>query len=122
MTEYWELNRQGYKYHAPRPTLDTLPLFDTEEENTIQARFEKFDAENPQVWERLTELMWEVHLQGIERWSVKAAFEVMRYESIRTNGQDFKLPNDYTSRYARKLLEHYPHFEGFIETRELKTK
>jgi len=121
MKDYWKISNEGYQHRSePEP----LPLFDTEEDNSIQARFERFDAENPQVWERLVELMFEMqdYRNMMHRWSVKAAFEVMRYESLRTNQGDFKLPNDFTSRYARKLLENYPHFEGFIEIRELRTR
>ena len=92
------------------------------EDDSIQARFERFDEDNPGVYRAIVSLMFEMQEHGVNRWSVKAAFEVLRYQSIRSTGDDFKLPNDYTSRYARKLIAEFPQLDGFLETRELKSK
>jgi hypothetical protein len=126
-SNWHELRRKPKAAPASPPAEVEAPsLFDMpeplEDTDSIQARFERFDAENPEVYKTLVILMHEMKMKGIQRWSVKAAFEVLRYQTITTGGDDFKLPNDYTSRYARKLLQEFPQLEGFIEIRELKSQ
>jgi hypothetical protein len=50
-------------------------------------------------------------------------FEVMRWNWFMTTtdpDSDFKLNNNYRSRYARKLMDEYPELDGIFEVRELK--
>jgi hypothetical protein len=91
---------------------------------TISERFESFHKENPFVLEALAQLCFEVKKQGYDRWSIKAAYEVLRYKQIQTEGAEpYKLSNDFTSRYARKIIETYPQLgEDFFAFRELKTE
>lgn len=53
----------------------------------------------------------------------RAAFEVMRYlATLQSVGEDFKLPNDYTSRFARKAMAEVPELQGFFELRSLRER
>ncbi|WP_263730004.1 hypothetical protein [Cellulomonas sp. SG140] len=87
---------------------------------SIQTSFERFDRENPKVYERLVELAIE-WLATRPRVGVKMLWEVLRWEtSLRTAGDEFKLNNNFQSRYARKLLADFPEWEGRVMTRELR--
>ena len=87
---------------------------------TIQERFAAFDRANPHVYRLLVRFAFEAKARRT-RYSLKALFERIRWHvQIETGGEEFKLNNLYTSRYARKLIAEYPEFEGFFETRELK--
>ena len=92
---------------------------------TLQERFERFDQRNPQVFNALVDLVQRWARAGMRRWSVDAAFHVLRFErhiaGLPDEAELFKLNNSYTSRYARKLLDAYPQYADLIETRVLKT-
>jgi hypothetical protein len=84
--------------------------------------FERFHAENPMVYDQLERLAFKLKVRGVERWGIKALWEVLRYElAIATNSQvgEFKLNNNLTAHYARLLMERNPEdLAGFFETRE----
>ena len=84
--------------------------------------FLRFHQENPMVYAQLEKLAFKLKVKGVERWGIKALWEVLRYElAIATNFQtgDYKLNNNMTASYARLLMERNPEdLAGFFETRE----
>lgn len=93
----------------------------TERGATIAERFEAFHQANPQVFAMLRSLALGTKARGVRKWSIKAAFELLRWQyALQTRGEEYKLCNDYHSRYARLLMERVPELDGFFETRELR--
>jgi len=68
---------------------------------TIQQRFDVFDAANPHVWARIKEKAEALLAKGAKRISIKAIYEVLRYEHFVTTGDTYKLNNDFTALYGR---------------------
>lgn len=92
-------------------------------EATIQERFEEWIAANPNFWRAFISLSLEMKRQGMAQWGSKAAVEVLRYAAfVQTVGEGFKVPNDFTSRLARKAMHEHAELQGFFETRELVSK
>lgn len=90
---------------------------------TIQERFEAWIAANPSFWRAFVRLCLEMRRRGMRRWSSKAAVEVLRYQAyLQTVGDTYKIPNDVTSRLARKAMLEHPELAGFFEVRELRTE
>lgn len=88
---------------------------------TIQERFQAFHEQNPQVYAALRDLCLDRKRRGFRHWSIKCAWEILRWlGEMHTDGEDFLLPNDYHSRYARLLMEREPELDGFFTTRELR--
>ena len=91
----------------------------------LDAEFDRFVADNPEVYEKFRMLAVKLKAKGFERWGAKAIWEVLRYElaiSTTANVKDYRLNNNYTSRMARKLMNEYPEdFGDFFEVRKLKT-
>ena len=83
---------------------------------------DRFIKENPQIWQQFRMLAVKLKAKGIDRYGAKAIWEVLRYElalkSV-TTGEKYALNNNYTSRFARKLMEEED-FAGFFELRQLK--
>ncbi|MFO7589082.1 MAG: hypothetical protein R6X22_13625 [Gemmatimonadota bacterium] len=54
---------------------------------------------------------------GLERWSLKAAYNVLRWHRItQTRGDEpFKLNDHFTALYARLIMVREPDLEGFFE-------
>ncbi|MGR8921988.1 MAG: hypothetical protein ACU85V_20420 [Gammaproteobacteria bacterium] len=95
-----------------------LGLFSNDE--TIRERFEKFHAENPHVFEALRRRALRAKARGY-RPGIGCLFEVLRWQhGMTTQGDEFKLNNNFRSHYARLLMEREPELEGFFETRGLR--
>jgi len=92
-------------------------------EATIEERFEAFHAANPHVFDILRSVALQLRKRGIKHYGMKGIFEGLRWEStLRTSGEPWKLNNDYTSLYARKLMDEVPQLDGFFELRERRPK
>lgn len=89
---------------------------------TIQERFEEWIKANPDFWQAFIALCLQMKRRGMPRWGSKAACEVLRYAAyVQTVGEEFRIPNDFTSRLARKAAAEVPELDGFFELRELQT-
>lgn len=100
------------------PEFDFTPPLPPEGETPAE-RFQNFHAKNPHIFENLRNLA-EYHAGRGERISVKLLFEEMRnIYRMSTNGDgEYAINNNYTSFYARMLIERCPHLAGKIEIRK----
>lgn len=100
-----------------------LDLIETEHLDSIQSRFEAFDALNPWVYRRLVEMTYDLVNRGHHRIGIAMLFEVLRWQTMMSttdpSHSGFKLNNDYRSRYARKIMADHPALAGVFETRGL---
>lgn len=91
---------------------------------TIQERFERFDRENPLVWETLVRLAFEAQAAGARKLGIRTLWEVMRWHVflLTRDPSGLKLNDHYHSRYVRKLVDEYPDEfgNGFFELRTLR--
>lgn len=88
---------------------------------TIQERFEAFHKANPQVYRALVQLALSMKNSGRKKYGMKGLFEVLRWNyNITTRGEEFKMSNDFTSRYARLIMDVEPELDGFFDTRPLR--
>jgi hypothetical protein len=95
-------------------------LFD----DTIQARFEAFHSEHPDVYRLFRRFALELAHTGRERGGAKAIMERIRWHFMTSSvgGCDFKINNSFTSRYVRLLVEQEPALAGFFEQRRLRAR
>lgn len=92
-------------------------------EATIQERFELWISQNPNFWRAFVQLCLDMRRRGMQQWGSKAAVEVLRYAAyVQTVGEEFRVPNDFTSRLARKAMAEVPELDGFFETRGLQAE
>jgi len=84
--------------------------------------FERYDQENPNVFRLFLQYSEMAFNRGFKKFSAKAIFERLHwhYQFETKDMTNFKLNNNYTAHYARKLMREYPEFEGFFELRERK--
>lgn len=63
----------------------------------------------------------EARQSGVKKYGAKAIFERLRWHvMIERRGDDFKINNNYVSRYVRLLIGEHPEFNSFFSTRSLK--
>ena len=99
---------------------DQLAIDFDHREDAIDRAFNAFRRANPHVEVELVRLTRELQGKGVERVGMKMLFEVLRWSALRTTGDDFRLNNNYTARFARRIMARYPDLAGVYETRELR--
>ncbi len=89
----------------------------------IDAQWAEFHHANPHVMNALLRLARARLDRGERRIGVKALWEELRSELAVSRPEGaFKLNNNYTAVYARKLIELEPRLATVIETRTRKAK
>lgn len=102
---------------------ETPPPQDPASDDTIDAAFAAFHALNPHVYSELVALARQLRRRGHQRIGIGMLFEVLRYQrALETVGDDFKLNNNYRSRYARLIDEREADLRGAFEMRELRSE
>lgn len=91
-------------------------------ETKAEHRFRVFHYENPKVYRRLVELAYQAKNRGKTKIGIGMLFEILRWEYfLETNDPDFKLNNNYRSRYSRLIIESEPELENMFNLRELRS-
>lgn len=89
---------------------------------SLTDKFRAFHAQNPHVYTRLEQRTAELVASGQRRVGIGALFEQLRYEArLETNGDAFRLNNDYRADYVRLLIARHPEWADAFETRERKS-
>lgn len=88
---------------------------------SIEVQFLAFHAMNPWVYERLIAMTRDLKDRGHTRIGMAMLFEVLRWQAAMStvHADDFKLNNNFRSRYARKIMADHPDLDGIFETRTL---
>ena len=88
---------------------------------SIDSDFQQYHADNPHIYRLFTRFAERALDAGFATYSSKSIFERLRWHMHfdSKDKDDFKINNNYTSRYARMLMEDDPRFDGFFRTRGL---
>lgn len=86
---------------------------------TPREQFESFDQSNPQVYSKIVEIASFMKQNAKkDKYGIGAIWERLRWISdFETDGDQFKLNNNFRAFYARKLMSEHPEFLGFFEIR-----
>lgn len=83
--------------------------------------FERFHAENPRVYELFKRFAFQVIRRGFQHYSADGIGHQIRWHTgIVTNGEEYKVNNNYISAYARMFEKEYPEHRGFFRKRSSK--
>ena len=89
------------------------------EHATIAEKFAEFHRLNPHVYAALVRLARDLKRNGWRKAGMKQLFERLRWEyAIQTQGEAFRLNNNFTAHYARLVMHREPDLRDFFETRE----
>ena len=92
-------------------------------DETLNEKFKRFHSRNPHVYLALINLVKEVRATGKERVGIEMLMNQLRWNSfITTNGEDYKINQNFASRYARLIIAVHPEWDGMFEFRQLKTR
>ena len=90
---------------------------------SIDERFEVFHKANPHVYAELARLARRLTKKGHKRLGIGMLWEVLRYSAMATQDPtgNFKLNNDYRSRYARMIMDRESDLADVFEVRKLQS-
>lgn len=89
---------------------------------TLQERFEEFDAKHPEIYATFKQYALRIRVRRTN-YSARLILSGISFNTM-LDGRDideYKINNDFSSRYARKLIKEDPlNFGQFFATRKLK--
>lgn len=99
------------------PTMETVVYGDCE---TWAEKFEAFHRANPHVLRALFSVCEAMMNAGARRWSIKGAFETLRFHAaLKTRGDEYKLNNYFTAYYSRLMAAINPVYTTFFTQRSM---
>ncbi len=83
-------------------------------------KFEKYDSENPEIYRLFKRFAFEAINNGRTYFSAEAIVNRVRWETMVTGGDEYKINNNYKPFYSRKFMQEFPHHNNFFRTRTSK--
>jgi hypothetical protein len=93
--------------------------------NKIEQAFIEFDTQNPEVYKQLVRLARQWRAAGRAKLGIKTLFEKLRWEwhvAGLTESDGYKLNNNFTALYARKIMKNEADLDGLFEIRSLASE
>ena len=82
------------------------------------ARFQKFHAAHPEIFDQLKEMSLTLRRAGKHHWGMRNLWERLRYDlAVKTGSSDYQLHDHLPPFYARMLMAVVPELAGFFEIR-----
>ena len=87
---------------------------------TRREQFEKFNDENPHVYDAIKNRALHFRKLGCDWWSIEEIYNHLRcIQQLKTAGDpEFRLNNNYKAFYVRKLMDEVDELKGMFELRE----
>ena len=87
---------------------------------SIDEAFRDFHKKNPQVYAWFQKYFFHLQRKGRKKIGAKMLIERIRFEVfMKTTGEDFKINNNFTSRYVRLFIREYPQYKSYFELRAI---
>lgn len=89
---------------------------------TADQKFNQFNHDNPSVYRSLVKLAREARSMGKRKISIELLINRVRWDIwMATTDTDFKINNNYKSRYARLIMQNEYDLRDIFNTRELRS-
>lgn len=89
--------------------------------NGIQdEKFPLYHLENPHIYEAFKKYTFEAIDRGRLYFSSEAVINRIRWDSLISGNDKYKINNNYKAFYSRMFMNEYPAFKGFFSTRKSK--
>ena len=89
---------------------------------TVEDRFKKFHAKNPDVYSYFKQFAWSLISAGHQKLSSKLIVNRIRWETaVTTTGPTYLIDDRYTPWYARLFIDDFPAHGDLFELRVIRT-
>lgn len=83
-------------------------------------KFLIFHQQNPELWGWIDHYALSCARRGWQHYGIQSVIEVARWKTaIQTQGDPYKINNNYTAHYARMWMLVHPEYDGFFRTRHI---
>lgn len=112
---------------APQPDPGPGPLFSVVTQgvvsqwpNKLEIEFANFHLANQHIYRFFVHYAMDVKRAGFKQFSARAIIHRIRWHyTVETNSEDsFKINNNHSPYYARKMMREYPEFKEFFSLRK----
>ena len=86
-------------------------------EGTAKEKFDQYDNANPHIYELFKRFAFEAIDSGREYFSAEAIVNRVRWETMISGDDDYKINNNYKPFYSRKFMNEFPQYNNFFRTR-----
>jgi len=83
-------------------------------------RYREYDERNPQIYEMFKRFTMEAVRRGRTRFSAEAVINRIRWETMISGDDEFKINNNIKPYYSRKFMNEFPELDGFFQVRKSK--
>lgn len=90
------------------------------DEVASQTKFDKYNAENPKVYEGFKKFTFEAIAAGRKYLGAELIINRLRWETVISGNDRFKINNNYEAFYSRLFMRDFPEYKGFFRTRKSK--
>lgn len=81
--------------------------------------FRQYHSENPKIYQEFEKIAFQLIRRGYKRLSSKFICEIVRYNSMISGNDGFKINNSYTADYARLFEMTNKEYFGYFSKRLL---
>jgi hypothetical protein len=111
-------------HDPPRTLFDAAAEAELLSPATLEARFQTFHAEHPEVYDKLRDLALDLVHRGWTHLGIGMLWETLRYHSMlgaRPGEDSYRLNDHHRSRYVRLLVDQEPELAEVFELRRLRS-
>lgn len=88
---------------------------------SVKRKWWEWHKENPHVYDMFERFTLDAIAKGHKRLSAWLIVNRIRWETmVETQGDDFKISNDFIAYYARLFMHNHPEHQGFFKTKQLR--
>ena len=96
-------------------------LIDFKKWDETKGKFRKFHFANPHIYQTFSIYSWDAAKAGHKVFSHWLIMNRIRWDSlIQTDGEKYKIPNEYIAFYARMFMIRYPQLGAFFKIKRMK--
>ena len=86
-----------------------------------KVKFRKFHFANPHIYQTFSIYSWDAAKAGHKVFSHWLIMNRIRWDSlIQTDGEKYKIPNEYIAFYARMFMIRHPQLGAFFKIKRMK--
>jgi len=96
-------------------------LIDFKKWDETKGKFRKFHFANPHIYQTFSIYSWDAAKAGHKVFSHWLIMNRIRWDSlIQTDGEKYKIPNEFIAFYARMFMIRYPQLGAFFKIKRMK--
>ena len=96
-------------------------LIDFKKWDETKGKFRKFHFANPHIYQTFSIYSWDAAKAGHKVFSHWLIMNRIRWDSlIQTDGEKYKIPNEYIAFYARMFMIRHPQLGAFFKIKRMK--